>query len=204
MRRNLLFGFVVLGALGLTGCLAPVTGPQAVIVTRPSPPRGEYPLTVEFAAAGASDDIVQYLWVFGDGVTASGREVEHTYAKRDTHIVYLTVVARNGRSHQATIEVHIHSKRPLASFGITPTSAASVDRRLDFDATGSSDPDGSVAKYHWDFGDGTARTTDSPETTHTYTSPGEYIVTLVVEDEDGDRSLPLSRLVTISPRRTCC
>jgi YVTN family beta-propeller protein len=56
-----------------------------------------------------------------------------------------------------------------------------------FDASGSSDPDGSVASYHWDFGDGTAtQTTTSPTITHAYPSHGgSYTASLTVVDNEG-------------------
>jgi PKD repeat protein len=52
-----------------------------------------------------------------------------------------------------------------------------------FDGTGSSDPDGTIASYAWDFGDGTQSTQATP--THPYGSAGTYHVTLVVTDDDG-------------------
>ena len=52
----------------------------------------------------------------------------------------------------------------------------------DFDASTSDDPDGTIASYEWDFGDGG---TDAGETvTHTFAAPGTYPVTLTVTDDD--------------------
>ncbi|WP_456320708.1 PKD domain-containing protein, partial [Palaeococcus sp. (in: euryarchaeotes)] len=47
----------------------------------------------------------------------------------------------------------------------------------------STDPDGSVAKWSWNFGDGTTSADRNPR--HTYTNPGSYTVMLTVEDENG-------------------
>ena len=71
---------------------------------------------------------------------------------------------------------------PAAAFSAT---AAPADQASSFDASGSSDPDGTVASYHWDFGDGTTQTTTSATTTHTYTTPNAYTVTLTVTDDAG-------------------
>lgn len=63
---------------------------------------------------------------------------------------------------------------------------ASVDgRNVTVDASASSDPEGQLDTYHWDFGDGTTRSTTGPDTTHRYDDPGEHTITLTVEDAEG-------------------
>lgn len=57
--------------------------------------------------------------------------------------------------------------------------------RVDFDASGSSDPDGSIVAYHWDFDDGYTTTTSGPKISHTYASEGNKFPTVTVEDDDG-------------------
>ncbi len=54
---------------------------------------------------------------------------------------------------------------------------------VDFNASASYDPDGTIVSYYWDFGDGT---TDSEVTArHSYVEDGIYTVTLrVVDNED--------------------
>ena len=72
---------------------------------------------------------------------------------------------------------------PVAQFTATPTNG---DTRLDveFDATGSSDDD-NIVEYAWDFGDGSTASTTTANTTHTYTAPGTYTVSLTVTDSGG-------------------
>lgn len=60
-----------------------------------------------------------------------------------------------------------------------------------FDGTGSTDPDGTIAGYTWDFGDGTTGT--GPVIDHPYAAPGQYTVTLTVTDDGGSRGYPASR-----------
>ncbi|MEK6248737.1 MAG: PKD domain-containing protein, partial [Planctomycetales bacterium] len=51
------------------------------------------------------------------------------------------------------------------------------------DATGTFDPDGTIALYHWDWGDGSFNNGVSAQ--HTYIDPGDYTLTLTVTDNDG-------------------
>ena len=57
---------------------------------------------------------------------------------------------------------------------------------LDFDGSQSSDRDGNVTNYSWDFGDGTSSL--GSQANHTYTSLGLFTVTLTITDDDGANS----------------
>lgn len=82
---------------------------------------------------------------------------------------------------QAPMTVAITPDRsPRAAFA---ASADGLSARLD--ASASSDADGSVASYAWDFGDGHTATTSQPTTVHAYAQPGDYTVTLTVLDDEG-------------------
>jgi PKD repeat protein len=54
---------------------------------------------------------------------------------------------------------------------------------IEFDGTGSYDPDGTFLLYDWDFSDGTTGTGET--TTHAYSNAGTYTVTLTVTDDKG-------------------
>jgi PKD repeat protein len=58
-----------------------------------------------------------------------------------------------------------------------------VGDELTFDGSSSSDSDGSIVSYEWDFGDGT--TTTGAIVTHIFKAPGTCAVTLKVTDDDG-------------------
>ncbi|MFI5891653.1 beta-propeller fold lactonase family protein [Actinoplanes sp. NPDC051513] len=69
---------------------------------------------------------------------------------------------------------------PVAGF-----AADAGGRSVKFDAAASSDPDGRVAQYRWNFGDGTTRTTADARVTHVYARAGTFRATLVVTDNEG-------------------
>jgi hypothetical protein len=65
-----------------------------------SPETGIAPLTVTFDASASRDpdgSIARYDWLFGDGDTASGRTVNHTFQTRGNYSVKLTVVDNQGK-----------------------------------------------------------------------------------------------------------
>jgi len=61
--------------------------------------------------------------------------------------------------------------------------AGNVGDSIQFDGSGSSDPDGAIVDYAWDFGDGNNGSGATP--THVYAAPGTYAVTLCVTDDAG-------------------
>ncbi|MFI7589617.1 PKD domain-containing protein [Spongisporangium articulatum] len=69
-----------------------------------------------------------------------------------------------------------------------PTAALSYTakyRTVSFTAAGSADPDGTIASYAWDFGDGSTATTTDPTTTHAYATTGSFTAKVTVTDNGG-------------------
>jgi PKD repeat protein len=83
---------------------------------------------------------------------------------------------------------------PTAAF----TSSAS-GLTLSVDASGSLDPDGSVASYAWSFGDGATGT--GRTASHTFGAAGDYTVQLTVTDDEG-ATASVSRQVTVTTAAT--
>lgn len=70
---------------------------------------------------------------------------------------------------------------PLAAF--TADGSIQAGTPLGFDASSSSDPDGTPLTYSWDFGDGGRG--GGPKLAHVFTTPGSRTVTLTVRDAAG-------------------
>ena len=73
---------------------------------------------------------------------------------------------------------------PLASFS-APGGRARPGVPVAFNASGSSDPDGTIARFDWAFGDGQTAPGGGPTPSHTYRSPGTYKATLTLTDNEG-------------------
>jgi YVTN family beta-propeller protein len=76
----------------------------------------------------------------------------------------------------------VPDQSPRASFSM---SNSTTGRPTAFNATGSSDPDGSVARYDWAFGDGSRALDAGPKPTHKYANVGTFTVVLTVTDNEG-------------------
>jgi PKD repeat protein len=153
-------------------------------------------LTCNFDASTSSDQdgsVASYAWDFGDGGTGSGVSPSHDFPATGTYPVTLTVTDNEGTPSAPTM-VNVSVTRTNAS----PTAAYTFSCRYlvcSFDATGSSDSDGTVDSYVWDFGDGGSDTGAVPAD-HTFAAEGSYQVTLTVTDNDG-AATPITK--TVSP-----
>jgi YVTN family beta-propeller protein len=76
----------------------------------------------------------------------------------------------------------VPDQAPTAAF---TASSTSVGQATTFDASSSSDTDGTVGQYQWSFGDGKAALTGSRTITHSYAAAGAYTATLTVTDNEG-------------------
>jgi YVTN family beta-propeller protein len=66
---------------------------------------------------------------------------------------------------------------------LSPASGV-VNQAISFDASRSSDSDGEVVRYDWDFGDGQKAVDAGPRPTHVYADVGRYRVTVTVTDNE--------------------
>lgn len=80
-------------------------------------------------------------------------------------------------------EIFLRPQAPVAVATFTPTEGIAGVTQFTFDASASSDPDGAVVGYVWDFGDGTGAA--GVQVAKIYPLPGEYAVTMTVTDEAG-------------------
>ena len=134
-------------------------------------------------ASGSHDvdgGIVSYEWDFGDGTTATGMQVRHRYQTSGAFTVALTVkddTSATNNSDSDTLVIKVNSSpEPI----ITVQEQACVEEKVAFSGAESSDADGEIAHYAWNFGDG--KTGSGVTLSHAYAAPGQYQVALRVDD----------------------
>jgi len=140
------------------------------------------------------DEIVGWLWSFGDGMTSTGPEPEHRYMERGEFTVRLVVFDERGAaSTEYEQSISVGNAAPVAGFTLRdPETLAELEQPhlgvdVLFDASLSYDLDGDIEQYGWDFdGDGVIDlVTESSDTTYAFVVPGEIEVALYVMDDEG-------------------
>jgi PKD repeat protein len=128
-------------------------------------------------------EILRYLWDTGDGGKEEGASATHRYASPGVYQVRLTVQdnAGAGNSIRGDTAAIVVNARPIAV--VKAAAVVSPGEQVLFDGSGSSDTDGRVLAYEWEFGDGASKTGEKVR--HTYEKPGRYPVRLTVEDNSG-------------------
>lgn len=87
------------------------------------------------------------------------------------------------------------NQSPVASIALSSTSG-NAPLQVSFDAAGSSDSDGEVTSYAWDF-DEAGATAIGPNAQHTYSDAGSYSIALTVTDNEGATNTT-SRTLTVN------
>jgi len=151
---------------------------------------GEAPLTVGFTDT-STGEITGWFWKFGDGATATGRNVTHTYSGVGCFTANLTVNGLGGNDTAGT-EITVTAPPLEANFSTNVTSGT-APLAVQF----TDESIGVPTEWFWDFGDGNTSTKEDP--CHVYISPGTYQVNLTVSDAYSESSCTGSSLISVSP-----
>jgi len=161
--------------------------PQAV------PTSGTAPLTVNFTTKAESTDsaIIRYRWDFqGDGVfdtnDPGARNYTFTYTQKNTYNATLEVLNDLNQIATAVIPISVTGRPPVPTASVNPSNGAVPLTVSLFGA--ATDPDGTIARYEWDFeGDGTFDylSTTTGNTSHVYEVAGTFNAVFRVTDNEG-------------------
>jgi PKD repeat protein len=147
--------------------------------------------------ADVTNQIASFRWDFGDGATATGRSVTHTFALIGTFPVTLTITDALNRTNFITQSITIgQGQLPTASFVASPASPV-VNQTINFNASGSqAAPGHTIVDFAWTFGDGSSG--NGAIVTHAYTNAGSYTVTLQTTDDAGRKSTLISQTISVT------
>jgi PKD repeat protein len=152
-------------------------------------PAGAETATIRLMYQPTSWEYVQFLYLANEAPTPNLQDVGKDFldawyntGMAEPHVMATTTWVNNGSVPT--------NNPPTAEF-----SSLCADLSCSFDASASSDSDGSIVSYSWDFGDGGTATGINPS--HTYGADGTYLVTLTVTD-DGGASSSTSQSLTLT------
>ncbi len=151
--------------------------------------------SVSFDASASSDPdgtIAKYEWdLDGNGTyetnTGATATTSKSYATPGTFTLGLRTTDSDGVTATTTRPLVVNNRPPTASFTIS-ANPASPNKAVTFNGSGSSDPDGTIAKYEWDLdGNGTYETNTgaTATTSKSYATQGTVTVGLRVTDSNG-------------------
>jgi len=145
-------------------------------------------VVLDAAGNDATPQVASFIWDFGDGRSASGRTVSHTFTDPGSFAVTLTITDAQNRTARTTNTLSIgQGQLPTATFVTSPASPI-VNQTVNFSASGSTaEPGHRITDYAWDFGDGTFGS--GALTSHAYSQVGSFTVTLKVTDDAGRKSV---------------
>jgi len=178
--------------------------PTAVVAPDYRETTGETLVTMDGSGSTDPDDgIVSYLWSQEEGepvslsdptsaVTTFTAPKSEPFGKNIK--LKLTVIDHGGL--QGTADTSVYVMESEVSNNLPPAAAFSVvfSRKVALFNDNSSDTDGAIVSWLWNFGDGKTGTEQNPK--HRYNKFGNYSVTLMVTDDRG-LSNSISKNITI-------
>lgn len=161
---------------------------------------GCFPLTVSFTdnSVANSGTITSWQWDFGDGTLSTQQNPTHTYNTGGNFNVSLRITNSSGCTRTVTRANYINvMAKPRAGFNVLNATTCQAPATVQFQNTTTGAP---PLIYQWNFGDG--NTSNQPNPSNIYTTPGTYTVRLVVINQNGCRdTLIRTNVVTIGNNR---
>ncbi len=144
---------------------------------------GCFPLTTTFtdSSISASGTISNWQWDFGDGNFSNVQNPQHTYTSVGSFNVSLRATNSYGCVTSKTIKDYINIQTGVKS-GFSNSTSSSCNAPATINFLNKSSGVGTLS-YQWNFGDGASSTAANPS--HTFTSSGDYTISLIVNNTTG-------------------
>tara|TARA_R110002096_G_scaffold334375_1_gene528160 strand:- start:4051 stop:5724 length:1674 start_codon:yes stop_codon:yes gene_type:complete len=173
--------------------------PEASFTLNPEIPIKGEPVTFIDASTDSDGTIKSWLWNFGDGeVSQDQNPAERIFDLAIEYEVSLTVKDNKGGEDTTTqifriSDPDVPNVLPTAAFSI-PNGLVQRGAEVAF-TDDSSDTDGLISSWAWDFGDGNTATSKNP--IHFYGGVGSFTITLTVTDDSGDTSEVFTKDISV-------
>jgi PKD repeat protein len=168
------------------------SNPSPIANFTPSVTSGNLPLMVNFTDISTFTP-TSWLWNFGDTITTNDKNPSHMYNNAGTYTVTLTVTNSFGSSTKSnTITVNYPTIKttskaiPQVSFTATIKSLT-----VNFTNTSTNNP----TSWLWNFGDNATSADKNP--THTYSSKGNYTISLTATNTTGSTTSTFNNLIVL-------
>ena len=133
------------------------------------------PLNVVFT--NQSSNYTNFQWDFGDGNTSILEKPSHYYTIPGIYYAKLTVTGPGGCTEVMTKKIEVRG--PSGKFDYTPKVGCNP-LTVNFKATTSDN-----VSFLWDYSDGNTKSSLNSISSHTYTTPGNYVPKLILTDASG-------------------
>jgi PKD repeat protein len=163
--------------------------------------------TVKFDASDSKDPegkILLYLFDWGDSGKSSFQDqpkMTHKYATTGTFDAIVTVKDPSEHTAMSEAVTIVVGAAPVGKITLKSVSCT-VGEPCEFDASGSTDEDGTIASYSYDFGGSEASGwVTTSNISHVFTTPGAHTVKLKVKDDTGFESTNIAQVdVTVADK----
>ena len=189
------------------GCKSPVFSRQVTVAVNPVAdfafgstclPSGTMQFTNRSTITDGTQNLFAFAWEFGDGGSSSVKDPAYQYKAAGPYTAKLVVTSGVGCRDSVSKVVNTIYAPPVAGF------AAPVEVCLG-EAAGftdqSSATNSTITGWEWDFGDGSALSTQK-NPSHAYAKAGTYTVALKVTSANGCVSVARTKNIVVSPPPT--
>lgn len=129
-------------------------------------------------------NISSWYWNFGDGaIGRSPIQASEVYAQAGTYTTSLKIVDNNGCADSAYIPVNVYG--PTAKYLSTVSVSCLTGNNIYFSDSSKTDGKHPIVQWIWNYGDGTVDSSAVAPFHHSYTSAGNYDISLTVVDNFG-------------------
>jgi PKD repeat protein len=138
-----------------------------------------------------SSNSTSYSWNFGDGNTSNSTNPVHTYSNDGTYNIVLTAMNNCGNSNSSlNISIQLN---PVADFTASPTEGC-APLSVSFVNQSSSNS----TSWQWTFQGGTPNSSTTKNPVVSFSSPGNYSVTLTATNSNGSHTVTKSNLIVVN------